>query len=85
MKVWYIRTWGAGTPIYVVSALSKEEAWKMVEEAWKKRYGNCPYRVGGHASIDSSGARKYVYQTIDDLVEIEGLVAETSVIRDVCE
>ncbi len=38
MKVWHIQTWGAGTPHYLVSAETKEEAWKMVKEEWRKNY-----------------------------------------------
>ena len=37
MKTWHIRTWGGGTPHYLVTAPTKEEAWKMVEEEWRKR------------------------------------------------
>ena len=85
MKVWHIETWGAGTPHYLVSAETKEEAWKMVEEEWRKKYGYCPHNVGGHASIDSFGAKKYVYQTIDDLKEIKGLTTGTNLIIDLNE
>lgn len=84
MKVWHIQTWGAGTPHYLVSAETKEGAWKMVEDAWKKKYGNVPSKVGGR-DLDFFGARKYTHQTIDDLKEIVGLTTQTSLIVDLNE
>lgn len=84
MKTWHIQTWGAGTPHYLVSAKTKEEAWKMVEEEWKKKYRSCPCKVGGHA-VDFFGAKKYVHQTIDDLNEIVGFTIQTSLIVDINE
>lgn len=76
MKVWHIQTWGAGTPHYLVSAETKKEAWKMVEEEWRKR-GNS-YYVGGYESV----TRGYVHQTENDLKEIVGLTTKTSLIVD---
>ena len=84
MKTWHIQTWGAGTPHYLVSAETKEDAWDMVEGAWKKKYGNVPSKVGGHA-FDFFGDRKYTHQTIDDLIEIKGLTTQTSLIVDLNE
>lgn len=40
MKVWHIQTWGGGTPHYLVSAETKEEAWLKVKMRWKKKYDN---------------------------------------------
>ena len=79
MKTWHIRTWGGGTPHYLVTAPTKEEAWKMVEEEWRKRYRE-PY-VGGR-TFDFFGAEKYVYQTIEDLEEIEGWISDVKMIVD---
>ena len=76
MKIWHIQTWGAGTPHYLVSAEDEYNAWKMVEEAWKEKY-NSPL-VGGYESV----TRGYIYQTIQDLIEIEGLTTQTSIIVD---
>ena len=81
MKVWHIETWGAGTPHYLVSAETKGEAWKMVEEEWKKKYGNCPHKIGGYRSV----TRGYIYQTENDLKEIVGLTTKTSLIVDLDE
>ena len=78
MKTWHIQTWGAGTPYYLVSAETKEEAWKMVEEEWKKKYGNVPSKVGGYQSV----TRGYIYQTENDLKEIVGLTTGTKLIID---
>ena len=84
MKVWHIQTWGAGTPHYLVSAETKEDAWKMIEKEWKKKYGNVPSKVGGRA-FDFFGDRKYTHQTIDYLIEIKGLTTKTSLIVDLDE
>ena len=77
MKTWHIKTCGGGTPHYLVSAETKERAWKMVEEEWRKKYGDC--YVGSYQS--HSG--KYNHQTIDDLKEVTGLTAQTSLIVDI--
>lgn len=89
MKAWHIQTWGAGTPHYLVSAETKEEAWKMVEEEWRrKKYG---YKVGGHVSYIPNPSNKwtdprvYNYQDIDDLIEIKGLTTQTYLIVDLNE
>lgn len=82
MKTWHIQTWGAGTPHYLVSAETKKEAWLKVKMEWKKKYGR--YDVGGRY-FDFFGARKYTYQTIDDLKEIAGLTTGTSLIVDLNE
>ena len=79
MKIWHIQTWGAGTPHYLVSAKSKEEAWKMVEEKWREEYNTLD--VGGRTS-NFFGYENYVVQTIDDLIEIKGLATQTSLIID---
>lgn len=84
MKVWHIQTWGAGTPHYLVSAETKEEAWKMVKDAWKKKYGNVPSEVGGRTSY-FFGTEIYVHQNIDELIEIKGLTTQTSLIVDLNE
>lgn len=76
MKTWHIRTWGGGTPHYLVTAPTKEEAWKMVEEEWRKKYKE--YYVGGYESV----TRGFIYQTENDLIEIKGLIAQTSLIVD---
>ena len=79
MKTWHIRTWGGGTPHYLVSAPTKEEAWKMVEEEWRKKYGN--YYVGG--SFDFYGSRREAFsQSIKDLEEIKGWISDTKMIID---
>ena len=80
MKTWHIRTWGGGTPHYLVTAPTKEEAWKMVEEEWRKKYGN-PY-VGG--SIDWYGSKRgeRFNQSIEDLEEIEGWISDVKMIVD---
>lgn len=78
MKTWHIRTWGGGTPHYLVTAPTKEEAWKMVEEEWRKKYGN-PY-VGG--DFYGSGRRKKLNQSIEDLEEIEGWISDVKMIVD---
>ena len=79
MKTWHIQTWGAGTPHYLVSAETKEEAWKMVEEEWRKIY-DTPL-VGGYKSV----TRGFIYQTMHDLIEIVGLTTQTSLIIDLNE
>lgn len=79
MKVWHIQTWGAGTPHYLVSAEDEYNAWMMVQEAWQKKY-DTPL-VGGYESV----TRGYIYQTINDLIEIEGLTTQTSLIVDLNE
>ena len=77
MKTYHIDTWGGGTPHYLVSAETKEEAWKMVEQEWRKTYGNRYYFVGQVLNGQ--------YQTKDDLVEIVGLTTQTSMIIDLNE
>lgn len=79
MKTWHIQTWGAGTPHYLVSAETKEEAWKMVEREWRKIY-EMPL-VGGY----ESATRGFIYQTMHDLIEIEGLTTGTKLIIDLNE
>lgn len=80
MKTWHIRTWGGGTPHYLVTAPTKEEAWKMVEEEWRKKYGN-PY-VGGSIDFYGSGRRERLNQSIVDLEEIEGWISDVKMIVD---
>ena len=79
MKTWHIRTGGGGTPHYLVSAETKEEAWKMVEKEWRKKYNS--YYVGGHQSV----MRGYIYQTENDLEEIVGLTTGTKLIINLNE
>ena len=74
MKTWHIRTWGGGTPHYLVTAPTKEEAWKMVEEEWRKRYGDS--YVGGNRW-------EMTRQHIEDLEEIEGWISDVKMIVDV--
>lgn len=61
-KTWCISTWGGGTPIYLVTAKTKERAWELVESTWWKKY-HCP--VG-----ELSDNR---HQTIDNLMEVPGV------------
>lgn len=81
MKTWHIKTWGAGTPHYLVSAETKEEAWKMVEEEWRKKFAS--YYVGEKRY--GQRANEKWYQTIDDLEEIKGLTTGTKMIFDLNE
>ena len=53
----------------------------MVEEEWRKKYGNCPHKIGGYRSV----TRGYIYQTENDLKEIVGLTTKTSLIVDLDE
>ena len=53
----------------------------MVEEAWRKKYGNVPYKVGGYYSV----TRGYIYQTEDNLIEIKGLTTQAPIIVDLNE
>ena len=53
----------------------------MVEDAWKKKYGNVPSKVGGR-TFDIFGIKTYVHQDIEDLIEIKGLTTQTSMIVD---
>ena len=80
MKTWHIQTWGAGTPHYLVSAETKKEAWKMVEEEWRKKYGNSAGKVGGLSTPE-----RYIYQAENDLKEVVGLTTQTSLIVDLDE
>lgn len=80
MKTWHIRTWGGGTPHYLVTAPTKEEAWKMVEEEWRKKFGN-PY-VGGSTDWYGSRRRGRLNQSIEDLEEIEGWISDVKMIVD---
>ena len=82
MKVWHIQTWGVGTPHYLVSAETKEEAWKMVEEEWRKNFDTMG--VGSRTS-HFFGTEIYVHQDMDDLIEIKGLTTQTSLIVDLDE
>lgn len=82
MKTWHIQTWGAGTPHYLVSAETKEEAWKMVEEEWRKEFDTM--YVGGRTSY-LFDTEIYGHQDIDDLIEIKGLTTQTSLIIDLNE
>lgn len=81
MKTWHIRTWGGGTPHYLVTAPTKEEAWKMVEEEWRKKYGNS--YVGAENDWYGSRRRERLNQSIEDLEEIEGWISDVKMIVDV--
>lgn len=78
MKVWHIQTWGAGTPHYLVSAETKEEAWKMVKEEWWNKYKT---RVG----YQDLGARGEIWQTETYLEEIKGLTTGIKLIINLNE
>ena len=82
MKTWHIRTWGGGTPHYLVTAPTKEEAWKMVEEEWRKKYGNS--YVGSDIDWYWYGSRRggRFNQSIEDLEEIEGWISDVKMIVD---
>ena len=82
MKTWHIQTWGAGTPHYLVSAETKEEAWRMVNEEWRKEFNTID--VGGRTSY-FFGTEIYVHQGIEDLKEIKGLTTGTKLIVDLNE
>ncbi len=82
MKVWHIQTWGAGTPHYLVSAKTKENAWAMVKEEWKKKFNTT---IVGGRTFNICGNETYTHQCIDDLTEINGLTAKTSLIIDLNE
>lgn len=79
MKTWHIQTWGAGTPHYLVSAETEEEAWLKVKMEWKKKYGN--WEVGKY----QVGPGAYIHQTKNDLVEVKGLTTGTKLIVDLNE
>ena len=83
MKTWHIHTWGGGTPHYLVTAPTKEEAWKMVEEEWRKKYGNS--YVGSDIDWYWYGSRRggRFNQSIEDLEEIEGWISDVKMIVDV--
>ena len=68
-NTYYISTWGGGTPNYLVTAATKERAWELVEEDWRKR-GLGRY-VGLRPYPDSYVPGKD-YQTIEHLKEVEG-------------
>lgn len=82
MKTWHIKTWGGGTPHYLVSAETKEEAWKMVEEEWRNKFNTMD--VGGRTSYFFD-TEIYVHQNMDDLIEIKGLTTGTKLIIDLNE
>ena len=82
MKAWHIQTWGAGTPHYLVSAKTKEAAWEMVEEEWRKEFNTMDVGV---RTFYFFGTEIYAHQNIDDLIEIKGLTTKTSLIVDLNE
>lgn len=82
MKTWHIKTWGAGTPYYLVSAETKEEAWKMIKEEWRKKFNTT---IVAGRTFDISGIKTYVSQDMDDLIEIKGLTTGTKLIIDLNE
>lgn len=82
MKTWHIQTWGTDTPHYLVSAETKEQAWAMVEEEWEKKFKTT---VVGERTSYYFDTKIHVHQTIDDLIEIEGLTTQTSLIVDLNE
>lgn len=82
MKTWHIQTWGAGTPHYLVSAKTKEDAWRMVKEEWRKKFNTT---IVGGRTFDFFGIETYVHHGIEDLIEIKGLTTQTSLIVDLNE
>lgn len=69
-KTYFISTWGAGTPDYLVTAATKERAWELVEEDW--RNNNLGYFIGD-APYSKPGDK---YQTVKHLREVEGFYGE---------
>ena len=81
MKVWYISTWGGGTPNYLVSAETKEKAWELVEKEWRKL--NIGYDVGDlnyPYKRDRNFGRSH--QDISDLIEVSGFNNDKEYIVD---
>ena len=76
-KVWKIWTRGAGTPLYLVAAATKERAWKLVEEAWKK--------AGFREQVGSDYYHQDKCNSIGDLEEVEGFFADEERIVDMFE
>lgn len=77
MKVWKIWTRGGGTPLYLVAALTKERAWELVQETWKKS------GLRGQVGSDYYHWRKH--NSISDLEEVEGFYANEERIVDIFE
>ena len=73
-KVWKIWTRGAGTPLYLVAAATKERAWELVEEAWKKA------GLGGQVGSDYYHQDKY--NSVSDLEEVKGFFADEERVVD---
>ena len=82
MKTWHIQTWGAGTPHYLVSAKTKEDAWEMVVKEWKKKFNTT---FVGRKTSYVLGHEIHVHQDINDLIEIKGLTTPNSLIIDLNE
>ena len=80
MKAWHIQTWGSGTPHYLITASTKEEAWKMVEKEWRKKFDS--FYVGDLTKRDFFGYSYNSHQTEDDLIEIKGVTADIVMIID---
>lgn len=71
MKVFYICVWGGGTPKYLVSAETKERAWELVQNEWKKTYDG---------NIGSDYYHRDRCQTIDSLIELDFLADKECII-----
>lgn len=67
-KVWKIWTRGAGTPLYLVAAATKERAWELVEEAWKK--------AGLKGQVGSDYYHQDKHNSVSDLEEVKGFFAD---------
>lgn len=56
-KLWILRTWGGGTPVYLISAPDRTAAYNIASKEWQKKYSSC--YIGGHRSPLTD---KYEYQ-----------------------
>lgn len=54
--IWYIQTFGGGTPAYLIAAPDRETAWYLVQEKWREKYtgpvGSSAYSYGGGNTAD---------------------------------
>ena len=74
-KTWVIKTWGGGTPFYLVTAKTRERAWELVEEAWWKRYHD--RSVGDYKANQE--------QNMDNLKEVPGVFGSKEYVVDLYE
>jgi len=56
-KLWILRTWGGGTPVYLISAPDRTTAYHIASYEWRKKYSD--YYIGGH---HNPWTGKYEYQ-----------------------